>query len=375
MQILVNDRMSYRITQREYTDEGFLRVPGNVARSGIQEYLASELGLDGNPNRIIKVYRPPEEVFSPVSLASYDGVDITINHPDGLVNSKNYKRVSVGFIRGGGRQTDDNHVQCDHIIKAQEAIDAVNSGKCELSAGYTAIYDATPGTTPEGEAYDYIQRSITINHVAIVDRARAGASARIFDHNPLGGTSMPVLITIDSGRSVDVADAANAQLVADAFDRLTKRAADAEAGQQTAQAISDTLADQVKELKTVSSDEAIAGRVKAIAERQMTARKICGDSFICDSVDPVEIMRSALVVKMPKRDWADKSAAYLQASFDMAAEQIEEVEETEEQKTKDAAAQLAQVAADAAARNNVYDSTSAYAKRKAELSNAWKGAQ
>jgi hypothetical protein len=370
MQILVNDRMSYRITHREYTDEGYLRVPGNVARSGIQEYLASELGLDGNPNRIIKVYRPPEEVFSSDSLASYDGVDITINHPDGLVNSKNYKRVSVGFIRGIGRQAEDNHVECDHIIKAQEAIDAINSGKCELSAGYTAVYDATPGTTPEGEAYDYIQRSIRINHVAIVDRARAGATARIFDHKPLGGISMSVLITIDSGRSVDVADTTNAQLVADAFDRLTKRVTDAEASQQTAQAISDTLADQVKELKTVSSDEAIASRVKAIAERQMTARKICGDSFTCDSVDPVEIMKAALTVKLPKRDWADKSTAYLQASFDMAAEQIEE----EEEETKDNAAQLAQVAADAAARNNVYDSTSAYAKRKAELSNAWKGA-
>ncbi|MGL5729314.1 MAG: DUF2213 domain-containing protein, partial [Plesiomonas sp.] len=64
MLIQINDRASYSITQREYTPEGFLRVPGHVARPGIQQYLASELGLDGDPNRIVNVYRPPEEVFS-----------------------------------------------------------------------------------------------------------------------------------------------------------------------------------------------------------------------------------------------------------------------------------------------------------------------
>jgi hypothetical protein len=367
MQILVNDRKSYSITHREYTDEGFLRVPGNVARSGIQEYLASELRLSGNPNRIVKVYRPPDEVFNSDSLTSYDGVDITINHPDGLVNSKNFKKVSVGFIRGDGRRTDDDHVQCDHIIKAQEAIDAINSGKCELSAGYKAVYDHSPGVTSDGEEYEYIQRQIRINHVAIVDRARAGATARIFDTHPTGGNIMPVMITIDSGRSIDVADTANAQLVADAFDRLFARVTTAEAAQQTAQAIADSLTAQMTELKNVSSDAAITARVKEIATCQMTARKICGKDFTCDSADPIEIMRSALSVKMPKRDWADKAGAYIQASFDMAAE-------TEEEETKDAAAQLVQVAADAA-RGNPQTKQSPYELRKAHLSNAWKGAK
>jgi hypothetical protein len=368
MQILVNDRKSYSITQREYTDEGFLRVPGNVARSGVQEYLASELRLPGNPNRIVKVYRPPEEVFNSDSLSSYDGVDITINHPDGLVNSKNFKKVSVGFIRGDGRRTDNDHVECDHIIKAQEAIDAVNSGKCELSAGYTAVYDHSPGVTTDGEEYEYIQRNIRINHVAIVDRARAGATARIFDNHPTGGNIMPVMITTDSGRSIDVADTANAQLVADAFDRLSARVTTAEAAQQTAQAIADSLTAQMAELKNVSSDAAITARVKEIATCQITARKICGKDFMCDSADPIEIMRSALSVKMPKRDWADKAAAYIQASFDMAVE----AEEEEEEETKDSSAQLAQVAADAA-RCNPQNKPSPYELRKAQLSNAWKG--
>ena len=85
--LTVFDRVSHRITHREYTDEGFLKVPARVARTGIQEYLARELGLDGDPNRIVRVYRAPEEVFSPASLSSYDACDITNDHPKGLVTA------------------------------------------------------------------------------------------------------------------------------------------------------------------------------------------------------------------------------------------------------------------------------------------------
>lgn len=329
MKVTVYDRSSYRITSREYTDEGFLRVPGNVARTGIQDYLASELGLKGDPNRIIKVYRPPEEVFNADSLATYSGADVTLNHPKGLVNADNYKVTSVGVVRSSGSKSDD-FVQCDLIIKDAAAIKAVNSGKCELSAGYTAVYDETPGITPEGEPYDYMQRDIKINHVAIVDRARAGASARVFDNDPTGGNTMPVLITTDSGRSVDVADPANAQVVADAFDRLLKRATTAEDSVQRIQAVADGAKEELAKAVLLSNDAAISERVALIAKTGATARKIAGDSFKCESVDSTTIMRTALGSKFPTIDWAAKSDVYVQARFDMADEEMPE--ETEEEK-------------------------------------------
>lgn len=329
MKVTVYDRSSYRITSREYTDEGFLRVPGNVARTGIQDYLASELGLKGDPNRIIKVYRPPAEVFNADSLATYSGADVTLNHPKGLVNADNYKVTSVGVVRSSGSKSDD-FVQCDLIIKDAAAIKAVNSGKCELSAGYTAVYDETPGITPEGEPYDYMQRDIKINHVAIVDRARAGASARVFDNDPTGGNTMPVLITTDSGRSVDVADPANAQVVADAFDRLLKRATTAEDSVQRIQAVADGAKEELAKAVLLSNDAAIAERVAQIAKTGATARKIAGDSFKCESVDSTTIMRAALNSKFPTIDWAAKSDVYVQARFDMADEEMPE--ETEEEK-------------------------------------------
>lgn len=381
MQRYICDRSSFRMpTQRQYTDEGFLRVPGNVARTGIQEYLAKELGLDGNPNRIVRVYRPPEEVFNAESLSSYDGVDVTIEHPGGLVNSDNFRKVTAGVVRGVGVQDGEFVKLPELIIKDKAAIDAINSGKCELSAGYTAIYDECPGVTPDGEAYDYVQRNIRINHVALVDRARAGYQARIFDHNPLGGNTMPVLITTDSGRSVDVADPANAQLVADAFDRLQARVTTAEADAQAAKAVADARSEELTEAKKLTTDAAIAARVQAITNRQIAARKIAGDAFTCDSVDPIEIMRSALVIARPKIDWADKSAAYVTAAFDMEVEKEDEDEEDDKKAkpTGDAAtliAQLTQLARDGAkTTKDTAPVLTPYEKHKQALANAHKGA-
>ena len=382
--LTVFDRVSHRITHREYTDEGFLKVPGRVARTGIQEYLARELGLDGDPMRVVRVYRPEDEVFNDASLGTYDASDVTNNHPHSLVTAATYKGVAVGVVRGPGRR-DGDFVICDLIVKDQKTIDEIIGGKCELSAGYTAIYDETPGVTEDGQAYDYIQRDIKINHVAIVERARAGANARVFDHNP-GGNTMPVIITTDSGRSVDVADPANAQVVADSFDRLLKRANDAESKADKAQATADKAAEDLAEARKASSDEAINARVVLIGSTQAQARKIAGDSFTCDSLDVIEIKRAALAIKRPKMAWGDKSAGYVEYAFDAEAENEPDEDDMDEEgkkKTKAATgdtaalfAQFVQLAKDGAAAPATTDAApTPYQQHKQKLSGAHKQPQ
>ncbi|WP_432782439.1 DUF2213 domain-containing protein [Pseudomonas veronii] len=384
MKCTVFDRAGYRITQREYTDEGFLKVPGRVARTGIQDYLARELGLDGDPMRVVRVYRPEDEVFNDASLGTYDASDVTNNHPHSLVTAATYKGVAVGVVRGPGRR-DGDFVICDLIVKDQKTIDEIIGGKCELSAGYTAIYDETPGVTEDGQAYDYIQRDIKINHVAIVERARAGANARVFDHNP-GGNTMPVFITTDSGRSVDVADPANAQVVADSFDRLLKRATDAESKADKAQATADKAAEDLAESRKASSDEAINARVVLIGSTQAQARKIAGDSFTCDSLDVIEIKRAALAVKRPKMAWGDKSAGYVECAFDAEAEKEPDEDDMDEEGKKkpkaatgDTAAlfaQFMQLAKDGAATTATADAApTPYQQHKQKLSGAHKQPQ
>lgn len=338
IQVMIQDRASYPITRREYTPEGFIRVPGMVARTGIQDYLASELKLPGDPNRIVKVYRSAEEVFDAHSLESYSGADVTLNHPAGLVTSANYKLTSSGVVRSQGRQAVD-FVECDLIIKDAAAIKAVEGGKCELSAGYTAIYEHGPGVTADGQAYEYVQRFIRINHVAIVDRARAGAQARIMDtdQTKIGARKMSVMITNDAGRQIDVTEPANATMVADAFDRLLVKVADAEAKVKEADAKTKDAEEETEKVKgeladakALTADTAILERLTEVNRITGIARRIVGDSFKCESVDTVEIMRAALAAKRPAITWATKDAAFVKAGFEMADADV--VEETEEEK-------------------------------------------
>ena len=154
--------------------EGYLKDSPIVARTGIYIYY--------NPDRTIRrEYRPPEEVFSIHSLASFQGKPITVNHPaGGKVTPDNARDLSIGSIVSSGYHVDgdptgNQFVGCDIVLYAPDDI----GENRELSLGYRCDLEETPGTTPDGEAYDAIQRNIRINHLAVVKKARAGMKARL----------------------------------------------------------------------------------------------------------------------------------------------------------------------------------------------------
>lgn len=386
MRITINDRQNYDITRREYTDEGFIRVPGRVARTGIQDYLASELGItDRAPNDIVRIFRPEEEVFNDQSLESYLGADVTDDHPPAMVDASSYKEYTVGTVRSVGIR-DGDFVSAELIIKDRNAISNVESGKVQLSAGYTAEYDMTPGVTPDGQSYDGVQRSIKINHVAIVSRARAGAMARIFDKQE--GKPMFV-ITLDSGSTVEVADKSASTLITDSIKRLTQATIDKQAEVDTHQVVIDSLTEEVNTLKTKTSDAALEARIKAVADARIDAVKVAGKEFSCDSVDVVEIQRAAMTVAKPKMSWSDKDAAYVAGAFDMEVADVtsrEEKPDDEEDETNDVGGrsitqrrrgagdsynQLAQDGARDQQTNDQNVKVSSYDSYKAGLGKAW----
>jgi Uncharacterized protein conserved in bacteria len=301
MRITVTDRLSFRVdSQRKILDNGYLSVPGRVARTGVQQYTARELGLtDRPPNELVNVYRPPEEVFKPESLASYDNSDITVQHPDDFVTSVTFKDVSVGHATSAGRQEGD-YVVVDLLIKDQNAIDAINAGTAELSAGYSAEYVRKQGIAPCGTPYEFIQTDITINHTALCDSARAGHLARLFDSKPKEQKTMPQ-ITLDSGAKIEVADQSTATLIQTTIDSLVRKVADGESTVKKLQADNAKLEveseqkdEEIENLKKETDDSAIAARVDAVVATLAGARSIAGKDFTCDSMDPLTIKRMAL---------------------------------------------------------------------------------
>lgn len=331
--IFVQDKTTFKTTARTYDEAGFLHVPGRISKAGIQKYLRRELGLDGDPNAVVTVYRPASEVFADDSLASFDGADITVMHPGELVNAKNYRQTSVGFVKGAGSQ-DGDFVKADLVVKDADAIKMIEDcGFVELSAGYTAEYEHSPGITEDGTNYDYVQRNIRINHAALLPAgaARAGRQARLYDNQPKEINMSK--ITLDGGRSVEIQDEATAALVSDHIERLKKQVTDATAELEKRQATVDGQAEQITTLKAETSDEKIKSKVAAVMDTKTKAEKIAPDATL-DSIDPVEIQRSALAKHRPTIDWTNKSEAYIQAAFDMAFDQVETIDANADQKRK-----------------------------------------
>lgn len=193
------------LSARTVTEEGYLETLSNIARTGVQEYRAYELGLDADgidPMKVIRLHRPPEEVFDATSMASFEGKPVTLGHPDEPVTSENWSGLAMGEVIKIQRVGD--MLAGKVIIKARSAIDAVEAGTVELSNGYSFKLDMTAGRTSEGEAYDGIQRQIRGNHVALVEAARCGSACRLGDALP-GGAPAQLL-----GRDAFVARQAQA---------------------------------------------------------------------------------------------------------------------------------------------------------------------
>lgn len=176
----------FTITSRRITDEGYLVAPASVSRTGVQVYLARELGLDKDGvdgNKEIRLMRTHAEVFAPEAMASFDRKPITNDHPPEGVNAENWSGTAVGDVHDpvcAGETMD-----METVVRDKPAVDAVvKDGKVEMSCGYSFDLDMTPGTAPDGQAYDGLQRKIRGNHVAIVDYARGGSGLRIADRDP-----------------------------------------------------------------------------------------------------------------------------------------------------------------------------------------------
>lgn len=149
-----------------FTEEGFLVDRPIVTTCGIFEYRRP----DGTIRRELRL---PEEVFSKESLATYKGKPIVITHDAGLITKDNVDAAGIGTILSEGYQ-DGNNVRVEIVIHDTDAMRRYKM--TELSLGYKLTLDETPGEW-NGQQYDAVQRDIRINHLALVDEARAGDEA------------------------------------------------------------------------------------------------------------------------------------------------------------------------------------------------------
>lgn len=173
-------------TRYQLADGSILFKDVPIGRTGEQVYGAEELPeIEPDSQGLIVVRRTPEEVFSERTIASFEGMAVTIGHPKDFngniifVTPQNWRQLANGHIqnvrRGDGDKSD--LLVADVIAKTPEAIEAVENGDDEVSCGYDADYrQISPGIAE--------QYAITGNHLALVPNGRAGSRCALGDAMP-----------------------------------------------------------------------------------------------------------------------------------------------------------------------------------------------
>ena len=307
-------------------ENGFLVDTPVVARLGVQVYYMED-------GRTVREFRPAEEVFKDESLASYQGKPMTLDHV--FVNSYNAKEVVVGSVTGKAEPLGSS-VVAPIVVYDNAAIQEAMAGNAkELSVGYSAILDETPGwgdpitgeyvlksdgeqfEAPEGwQEFDAIQRDIKVNHLAMVYRGRAGIAKLNMDgeqENPYttdvdinkeDKQEMTVKIKLDGAQEFEVATE-----IASHIEALNAKADTAIAERDSLKAKVDAMPAEIEAAvaKAKADADALAALVAVAAEAGVKA----------DGLDAKGI-KVAYVKEVSGLDVSEKSDAYIDAAFDIA---------------------------------------------------------
>jgi len=272
------------IGKPERLDNGYLRVPATITRTGVFSYL----NRNGSLRRELRL---PSEVFNADSVGSFEDRAVTNNHPPVALTSRNTSRYQVGHARDV--RQDGDHVAATILITDGEAIEAAEDGKRQLSCGYKCDLEMKSGTTsgiegvPDGLKYDAIQRNIRGNHIAIVTKGRAGPSAGLH------------LDTCDDPESAAYQVADNYEPTNPQPDLFTPRSkpmatikidgVEYEAPEQTIQAVQKVMArtDEATEKldeanKTIAKEKARADAAEEKRDEAVKAREDAADPAVVD---------------------------------------------------------------------------------------------
>ncbi|WP_313230162.1 DUF2213 domain-containing protein [Sphingobium yanoikuyae] len=165
------------------TSDGYLAVRARAARVGVYQYTGREVDPNNEhglrDQAIVNVLRDEAAVFDERAVRSFIAKPITDDHPREAVNASNWRDHGRGIVMGAVR--DGDHLAFDLVLMDAGTISKVEAGKAELSNGYAATLEFGDFAGPAGEKCQARQAAIVGNHVAIVDRGRAGPSCRIGD--------------------------------------------------------------------------------------------------------------------------------------------------------------------------------------------------
>lgn len=326
------------------TPDGYLTTVAAVARANVQAYDASIFNEPpSTADGLVRLYRPESEVFHKDSLNSVAHKPFTNDHPAEDVSSSTWRDVAIGQL-GGDVARDGESVTVPMTMMDEGAIQDWENGKRELSAGYRCNIDWTPGTTPDGQLYDGIQRDIRFNHVALVRAGRAGQTVRFGDSSraPSNANSQAAQRGLDmTTRLIDGISIETSEQGAQAIDKLQQQVADTRSKleqtqtdhEQAIETKDKELADkdaEIEKLKAqVLSDEALDEKVRKRSELIADAKAVADLDYT--GCSEAQIRRKAVSHHLGDEAIKDKSDAYVEGRYASLRDTVEQEQEREQQ--------------------------------------------
>jgi hypothetical protein len=314
------------------TPEGYLAGEAIATRTGVFEYV-------NNDGTIRKELRHPDDVLVDVSLASLKLKPVTDNHPSVLVNADNASVYQVGMT-GESVRVEGGNIAVSFVVTDKSTVEKIKANKKrELSLGYTLDLVEEAGVF-NGDSYTHRQTNVRYNHLAIVEKARAGRLARInmdgvavqLHHDDKEDDSM----TEKEMQAVNLdgltyrADAE----IAKALEKATQAEKQARLDSEALKGQVDELKAQLEAVKATHNDEAMA---QAVAERVAlleNAKRVVNVDGLQGKSD--RLIKEAVIKAKHEINLDGKSDDYVNARFDALIEALPSVEDEAVAKQKQA---------------------------------------
>jgi hypothetical protein len=263
------------------TPTGGIRVDARMTRVGVLPYKRE----DGTIQREL---RHPDDVFDPASLATLKDAAVTIGHPDEMVTPETWAAYSVGHV--GDPRSEGPYVAGPLAVNAAHAVQGIARDDSdpealrECSSGYRCDIEGPPGEY-NGELYDYRQRNIAYNHLALLPKGagRAGPNVRlrldaaaciVESHMATETQTQPRNTRVHRIDGIDYEAGTEAHVQA-----ADRRIGALSAELATAQASLATAKKDAADALAKSSPQAIAKAVETRADLLATARKVIGPTY------------------------------------------------------------------------------------------------
>lgn len=182
-------------------DNGFWLIKSNpLTKEGVFPYLGKSISAELVPTQTYYVYRPFAEISSAETLESFDGIPFIDDHEMvGEDFTPCDQRPAGGVLMNPVKDDESRTVKGDIKIFSEKMKEKIHSGKKELSLGYSCVYSPEKGIF-NGQSYDFVQKEIRGNHLALVEKGRMGSDVRVYDHREFTMDSLEIeTITKENG--------------------------------------------------------------------------------------------------------------------------------------------------------------------------------